>query len=154
MNEGNSTQRTYDILLVEDSEDDAVLTQYAFRGVPINYKLHVVGDGVEALAFLHKNSPHCDAPRPDMILLDLNMPRMDGRELLNELKRDDDLKSIPAVVLTTSSAESDVLNAYRSQATAYMTKPFGLDVFSQNIRSFVEFWFKEAVRLPSSAVLK
>jgi CheY-like chemotaxis protein len=146
MTTSNSALRTFDILLVEDSEDDAVLTQYAFRGVPIEYNLHVVGDGLEALAFLRND----DAPRPDMILLDLNMPRMDGRELLLELKRDDNFKSIPAVVLTTSSAESDVLNAYRSQAAAYMTKPFGLDVFSRNIRNFVEFWFTETVQLPPS----
>jgi two-component system, chemotaxis family, response regulator Rcp1 len=140
--------RKFEILLVEDSEDDAVLTQYAFRGVPVDLNLHVVGDGVEALEFLRNEGPHAEAPRPDIILLDLNMPRMDGRELLMELKHDENLKTIPAVVLSTSSAENDIVNAYRSHASAYMTKPFGLDVFSRNMRKFAEFWLTDAARLP------
>jgi chemotaxis family two-component system response regulator Rcp1 len=151
MYKSSSAQREFEILLVEDSEDDAVLTQYAFRGVPISYKLHIVGDGIEALAFLRKKESYSNAPRPDMILLDLNMPRMDGRELLNEIKRDEHLKAIPVVILTTSSADSDVLNAYQSHAAAFMTKPFGLDVFSRNIRRFVDFWLSDTARLPSSA---
>jgi CheY-like chemotaxis protein len=140
--------RKFEVLLVEDSEDDAVLTRYAFRSVPNPLNLHVVSDGVEALEFLRQQGPHATAPRPDIILLDLNMPRMDGRELLAELKRDENLRTIPAVVLTTSSAESDVIAAYRSHAAAFMTKPFGLDVFSNMIEKFAAFWLNDAARLP------
>lgn len=153
MNQNSSAQREFNILLVEDSEDDAVLTQYAFRGVPVRYKLHIVGDGIEALEFLRKQGSYSDTPRPDMILLDLNMPRMDGREFLHEIKHDEHLKAIPVVILTTSSADSDVMNAYQSHAAAYMTKPFGLDVFSRNIRRFVDFWLSDTARLPSSAAM-
>jgi two-component system, chemotaxis family, response regulator Rcp1 len=152
MNQSIIAQRVFDILLVEDSEDDVVLTQYAFKDVPIAYKLHVVGDGMEALAFLRQESPYDDAPRPDIMLLDLNMPRMDGRELLAEVKSDDKLKTIPAIILTTSSAETDVVSAYRSFAAAYMTKPFGLDVYRQNMRRFVDFWLTDTARLPTTAV--
>jgi two-component system response regulator len=149
MNTSSSAPRTFDVLLVEDSEDDAVLAQYAFRRVPVQLNLHLVTDGEEALEFLQKRGAHTAAPRPDIILLDLNMPRMDGRELLSKLKDDEDLKAIPAVVLTTSSAESDIVSAYRSHAAAYMTKPFGLDVFSRMMEKFVDFWLKDTARLPA-----
>jgi two-component system, chemotaxis family, response regulator Rcp1 len=141
--------RAFEILLVEDREEDAELARYAFRGVPVAFNLHVVSDGFEALDFVRQKAPYKSALRPDIILLDLNMPGMDGRELLAELKRDDDLKSIPAIVLTTSSAPEDVCYAYRTQAAAFITKPFELVRFSQIIRSFADIFLSGDAQLPS-----
>lgn len=141
--------RPYEILLVEDREEDVEIAKYAFRGVTVPYELNVVGDGLAALEYLRNESPYEKALRPDIILLDLNMPVMDGRELLAALKRDDALKSIPAVVLTTSSAPEDVAYAYRAQAAAFITKPYELVRFSQIIRSFTNFFLADEIQLPS-----
>src|SRR5438067_71755 len=118
-----------DILLVEDSPTDSLLTRRALADAKLVNRLHIVEDGVKALAFLRKQEPYADAPRPDLILLDLNMPRMDGREVLAEIKSDEDLKIIPVIVLTTSSAEEDVLKSYKLHANCYITKPVGFGAF-------------------------
>jgi two-component system, chemotaxis family, response regulator Rcp1 len=149
MKTATSATRPFEILLVEDREEDAELARYAFRGVQVAFKLHVTTDGVDALDFLRKKAPYENKPRPDVIFLDLNMPGMDGRELLAELKRDDNLKAIPAIVLTTSSAPDDVQFAFRTQAAGYITKPYELERFSQVIKDFADFWLSSDVRLPS-----
>jgi CheY-like chemotaxis protein len=110
-------------------------------------KLHVVDNGVDAIAFLHREGPFASAPRPDLILLDLNLPRMDGREVLREIKADDDLKIIPVVVLTSSDAEEDILKSYNLHASCYITKPVEFDKFLKVVRSIREFWFA-VVTLP------
>lgn len=138
-----------EVLLVDDSSGDVRLTREAFRGVGAIH-LHVASDGVDAMAFLLQQSPHEDAPRPDLILLDLNLPRMDGREVLARIKGDDDLKSIPTVILTTSNADADIIRSYESQANAYLTKPVLLDVFIGMVESINDFWLVKA-RLPSRA---
>ncbi len=115
------------VLLVEDSPGDVRLTQEAFRDANPSIQLHVAPDGVEALAFLHHHGAYVDAPRPDLILLDLNLPKMDGREVLSHIKNNDDLKTIPTVILTTSDAEADIAKSYQLQANCYLTKPAQLD---------------------------
>ena len=136
-----------DILLVEDSPTDAFLTQHALSKARLVNRVHTVKDGVEAIAFLRKQAPYADAPRPHLILLDLNLPRMDGREVLAEIKADDDLKIIPVIVLTTSDAEEDILTSYRLHANAYITKPVGFDAFADAVASIENFWFA-VVTLP------
>ena len=140
--------KTVEILLVEDNPGDARLTQEAIREAQSHNHLNWVIDGVEALTFLRKEGPHRQAPRPDLILLDLNLPRKDGRELLAEIKRDDQLKRIPVIVLTTSEAEEDISRAYRLKANCYITKPPQLDQLVRIIKSIEEFWFRVA-RLPA-----
>ena len=149
MNEKGSSPRRFDILLVEDNDDDVLLTRHAFKKLPVAMEFHVARDGVEALQRLRREPPYADAPLPDIILLDLNMPRMDGRQLLAEVKRDERLKAIPTVVLTTSAAEDDVYNAYRSHAAAYMTKPIELGEFARRTQCFVNFWLSGVAVLPS-----
>ncbi|MBU0608181.1 MAG: response regulator [Armatimonadetes bacterium] len=129
------------ILLVEDSPGDVRLTMEALREGKICNNLFVVRDGVEALEFLRQQGEHAQAPRPDLILLDLNLPRMDGRELLAEIKSDAALQQIPVVILTTSKAEQDILRAYSLHANAYVTKPVGLDQFAEVIDAIEDFWF-------------
>ncbi|MCY2996198.1 MAG: response regulator [Planctomycetota bacterium] len=136
-----------DILLVEDNEGDARLAKEAMRDSKIRNKLHHVFDGEEALDFLRRKGPYAQSPRPDLILLDLNLPRKDGREVLAEIKSDADLKCIPVVVLTVSSAEEDVLKSYNLHANCYITKPIDLDQFLKVIRSIEDFWLT-IVRLP------
>lgn len=136
-----------EILLVEDNPGDVRLTLEALKEGRIKNTLHVVSDGVEALAFLRREGEYADAACPDLILLDLNMPRKDGREVLAEIKNDPQLKSIPVVVLTTSEAERDVLEAYELHANCYITKPVDLDQFLAVIRSVGNFWV-EIVKLP------
>ena len=137
------------ILLVDDSSDDVLLTRRALKKGKVLNQLSVVEDGVEAIDFLQRNGEYSDAPRPDIILLDLNMPRKDGREVLSEIKADDELKQIPVVVLTTSEAERDVLESSSLHANAFVTKPVDLDQFMQVIQTLEEFWFN-IVKLPRS----
>jgi chemotaxis family two-component system response regulator Rcp1 len=143
---GNSLE----VLLVEDSPGDVRLTQEAFREANGAIRLHVACDGVEAMAFLRKQGPHANAPRPNLILLDLNLPKMDGREVLAHIKEDADLKTIPTVILTTSEAEADILISYKLQANCYLSKPVQLDEFEAIVRSINDFWLTK-VRLPMQA---
>jgi two-component system, chemotaxis family, response regulator Rcp1 len=139
--------RRVEILLVEDNAGDVELAQEGLRECKINNNLHVVGDGLEASAFLHRRGPYASRPRPDIIILDLNLPKRDGRDLLREIKEDDDLKQIPVVILTTSSAEEDILRTYSLHANCYVTKPLGIDQFLEVVRSIEDFWFT-IVKLP------
>ena len=136
-----------EILLVEDNPGDARLTIEAMREAKVRNRMHVVEDGVEAMEFLRRQGRFGDAPRPDLILLDLNLPRKDGREVLAEVKADSDLKRIPVVVLTTSRAEEDVLRAYDLHANCYVTKPVDLAQFMKIVSQIDEFWVK-VVTLP------
>ena len=136
-----------ELLLVEDSEPDVRLTIEALREAKVKNRLWVVEDGVEALAFLRREGRHADAPRPDLILLDLNLPRKDGRQVLKEVKSDDSLKRIPVVVLTTSKSEEDVLRAYNLHANCYITKPVDFARFMDVVKSIENFWLT-VVRLP------
>jgi chemotaxis family two-component system response regulator Rcp1 len=139
-----------EVLLVEDSPGDVRLTQEAFREANISIRLHVAPDGVEAMAFLRKEGLHAQAPRPDIILLDLNLPKMDGREVLAQIKEDSDLRTIPTVILTTSDAEVDILKSYQLQANCYLSKPVQLDAFESIVRSINDFWLTK-VKLPQQA---
>jgi chemotaxis family two-component system response regulator Rcp1 len=136
-----------EVLLVEDSPGDVRLTREAFRDANRNIRLHVAADGVEAMAFLKRDGPHAAAPRPDLILLDLNLPKMDGREVLAHIKADDDLKAIPTVILTTSDAEADIVNSYQLLANCYLSKPVQLDEFERLVKSINDFWITKA-KLP------
>ncbi len=135
------------ILLVEDNPGDVLLTREAFKEGHYFPKLSVVEDGEEAIQFLRRRGAYTGAQRPDLILLDLNLPRKDGRELLAEVKEDADLRQIPIIVLTTSDAEQDVRRAYKLHANCYLTKPLEMETFIRKIRSIEEFWFS-VVRLP------
>ena len=137
------------VLLIEDNPGDVRLTHEAFREANTAIQLHVASDGVEALAFLTRTGAHADAPRPDLILLDLNMPRMDGREVLGELKADADLRTIPVVVLTTSTARSDIESSYSLHANCYVVKPLDFDQFARTVRAIEDFWFSGVVKLPT-----
>src|SRR5688572_20296693 len=139
--------RPLEILMVEDSSADVRLTREAFKEAKILNRLSVVKDGVEGMAFLRRQGLYADAPRPDLVLLDLNLPRKDGREVLAEVKADPDLRRIPVVVLTTSSAEEDVLRSYDLHANAYITKPVDFARFVDVVRQVDEFFFT-VVRLP------
>jgi two-component system, chemotaxis family, response regulator Rcp1 len=136
-----------EILLVEDNPADARLTELALRDGKIRIKLSIARDGVEALAFLRKEGIHAQARSPDFILLDLNLPKKDGREVLREIKSDALIKHIPVAILTTSDSEIDILYAYRMQANCYMVKPLELDRFVEMMNSIKRFWF-ETARLP------
>ena len=136
-----------DVLLVEDNPGDVRLTPEAFREANASIRLHVASDGVEAMAFVRQEGPHAAAPRPDLILLDLNLPKMDGREVLAQIKRDDHLKTIPTIILTTSGAQADILRSYQLHANAYVSKPLQLDTFQSLVSSINEFWLTKA-RLP------
>jgi CheY-like chemotaxis protein len=136
-----------EILLVEDNEGDARLAKVAMRNSKFRNNLHHVEDGVEALAFLRREGKYADAHLPDLILLDLNMPRMDGRAVLEEIKNDDNLKCIPVVILTTSNDEQDVLKSYKLHANCYITKPIDLNQFMKVIQSIEDFWLT-IVKLP------
>jgi two-component system, chemotaxis family, response regulator Rcp1 len=135
------------ILLVEDNPADAELVEEAFRDCPFPYRLHFAEDGVVALQFLRRQGRFAAAPRPDMILLDLNLPKKDGREVLQELKADPILQTIPVIVLTTSDDDADVHRAYGLHANCYLTKPVDLDDFLHKVRSIENFWLT-MVRLP------
>ncbi len=132
--------RPVQILLVEDNPADARLTQEAIRDTEFRYQLHLAEDGEEAMEFLHQEGEFADVPRPDLILLDLNLPGMDGREVLAEIKSDDNLGSIPVVVLTTSTAQQDLLYSYGLRANSYVNKPIDRDRFNDMIKSVMEYW--------------
>jgi chemotaxis family two-component system response regulator Rcp1 len=135
------------VLLVEDSPGDVRLTQEAFRDADSSIDLRVTTDGVEAMAFLRRERNYASAPRPDFILLDLNLPKMDGREVLAHIKEDDDLKTIPTVILTTSDAQADILTSYQLQANCYLSKPVQLEEFEGLVKSINDFWLTK-VKLP------
>jgi chemotaxis family two-component system response regulator Rcp1 len=136
------------VLLVEDSPGDIRLTQEALKDAKIHINLHVVRDGEQAMSFLMREGEHANAPRPDLILLDLNLPKKDGREVLQEIKESPTLKIIPVVILTTSAAEADILRSYLLHANCYITKPVSLDGFLTVVKSIEDFWMS-VVRLPS-----
>ena len=135
------------MLLVEDNPGDARLTLEGLRGATIRSNLSVVEDGVEAMAFLRRIGNYADAHKPDLILLDINLPRMDGREVLSEIKTDQDLRRIPVVILTTSDAEEDIVEMYNLHANCYLTKPLDLEQFLEVVRSIEHFWLN-VVKLP------
>jgi len=136
-----------EVLLVEDDPGDVLMTKEAFNEHKVRNRLNVVSDGAEALAYLRREGPYADAVRPDLVLLDLNLPRRDGREVLAEIKNDESLHQIPVVVLTTSEAEEDILCSYQLHANAYVTKPVDFDRFINVIRQIDEF-FVTVVKLP------
>jgi CheY-like chemotaxis protein len=139
--------RSVEILLVEDNPGDVRLMVEALKETRVPSRLHLAEDGVQAMSFLRRRGSHASAPRPDLVLLDLNLPKKDGREVLAEIKDDAQLRSIPVVVLTTSQAESDVLKSYQLHANCYISKPVGLENFIRVIQSIEGFWL-ETVRLP------
>ena len=136
-----------EVLLVEDSPGDVRLMREALQGVNAAVRLHVASDGVEAVAFLNQQGAYAMSPRPDIILLDLNLPRMDGRQVLTHIKQDANLKLIPTVILTTSDDNADIHQSYQHQANCYLTKPVGFEAFEALIRSVNDFWLR-SVRLP------
>ena len=136
-----------DVLLVEDCPGDVRLTQEAFRDANESVRLHVASDGVEAMAFLRREAKHRDAPLPDLVLLDLNLPRMDGLEVLAQIKGDPFLRVIPTVILTTSDSSTDISNSYQMRANCYLTKPVHFDAFASLVRSINDFWLTKA-KLP------
>ena len=137
---GIERARNVRILLVEDSPSDVAMTRAALSEGPVANELSVVSDGEEAIAFVRKQGAYTDADRPDLILLDLNLPRKDGREVLAELKEDPDLKAIPVIVLTTSTAEGDIDRCYQTHANSYVVKPVGIDAFLDAVRGIEDFW--------------
>jgi two-component system, chemotaxis family, response regulator Rcp1 len=140
---------TWQILLVEDSPGDVRLTREALRETIDALQIHVVIDGVEAIQFLKREDDYVNAPRPDIILLDLNLPKMDGREVLNLIKSDDNWKSIPTIILTTSDAETDIARCYQLHANTYLCKPVLFEAFERLVKSVTQYWLTEA-KLPKS----
>ena len=140
-------QREIEVLLVEDDPGDVLMTREAFQDYKVHNQLHVVNDGEQAMAFLRQEGEYAGRPRPDLVLLDLNLPRLDGRQVLHAIKSDPELSSIPVVVLTTSEAEDDVLRSYSLHANAYVTKPVDFDRFIEVVRKIDDF-FVSVVRLP------
>jgi two-component system, chemotaxis family, response regulator Rcp1 len=138
-----------EVLLVEDSPGDVRLTQEAFRDANTAIHLNVAVDGVDAMAFLRREGMYVHAPRPDLILLDLNLPQMDGREVLAHIKGDSKLQTIPTVILTTSDAEADIARSYKLHANCYLTKPVQLDAFEALVKSINDFWLTK-VKLPQA----
>ena len=139
--------KVVEILLIEDNIGDARLAQEALRDAKVRNRLHWASDGIEGLAFLRREGKHASAPRPDLVLLDLNLPRKDGREVLSEIKSDQKLKCIPVVILTTSQAEEDILRAYHLNANCYISKPVDLDQFMKVVKTIEDFWLT-IVKLP------
>ena len=140
MSKIGSLGRSAQVLLVEDNPDDVNLTKLAFDTIDVAHDLHVTRDGYEAMAFLRREGGFADAPHPDLILLDLNMPGKDGRATLKEIKEDSNLRRIPVVVLTTSDAATDTLLAYNYHANAYLTKPTDLNEWDEMVQAFASFW--------------
>ena len=145
-----SSASPIEVLLVEDSPGDVRLTKEAFKDAKVHINLHVASDGAEAMTFLGREGKYATAPRPDLILLDLNLPKKDGREVLEEIKENRSLKSIPVVVLTTSASEEDILRSYLLHANCYITKPVDLDGFLEVVKSIDSFWLS-IVKLPHEA---
>jgi len=143
-----TTSKPIEILLVEDNLGDVRLTREALNESKVRNSMGVVGDGLEAIAYLRRETPYGNAVRPDLILLDLNLPRMNGFEVLDAIKEDQELKRIPVVILTTSQAEQDILQSYNLHANAYVTKPVDLEQFIRVIKSIEGFWL-EIVRFPN-----
>jgi CheY-like chemotaxis protein len=141
--------RLLHILLVEDSPEDVLLTREAFKDAKVANEIHVVEDGEAAMAFMHREGDYADAPRPDLVLLDLNLPRKDGREVLAEIKDDADLRHIPVVVLTTSASDVDVMRAYEHHVNSYIRKPVDLDQFLSAVRTIDDYWLG-VVALPTA----
>jgi two-component system, chemotaxis family, response regulator Rcp1 len=139
-----------EVLLVEDSPGDVRLTREAFKDARVHINMHVASDGTEAMAFLRREDGHLNAPRPDLILLDLNLPKKDGREVLEEIKKSPKLKSIPVVILTTSASDADILRSYLLHANCYITKPVDLKGFLNVVKSIDNFWLS-VVKLPREA---
>jgi chemotaxis family two-component system response regulator Rcp1 len=133
-----------DVLLVEDSAAEARLAREALSEIQFPVRLHIASDGVQAMDFLRRNAPYQDAPRPQLVLLDLNLPRKDGREVLRDIKADDDLRRIPVVILTTSQAQSDIIRAYELHANCYIQKPLELDGFIEIVTSIHRYWLQMA----------
>jgi two-component system, chemotaxis family, response regulator Rcp1 len=146
----NGINKVLEVLLVEDSPGDVRLTREAFHDANGSVRLHVASDGVEAVAFLKGEGTHAHAPRPDLILLDLNLPKMDGREVLAFIKGHASLATIPTVILTTSDAEADILMSYELKANAYLSKPVELDAFETLVKSISDFWLTK-VKLPPTS---
>jgi two-component system response regulator len=142
--------KNIEILLVEDSQSDVIITREAFKEAKLLNTLHVVNDGVQALEFLRQQGIYASAPRPDLILLDLNLPRKNGREILAEVKEDPKFRTIPIVILTTSSADEDIVKAYALHANCYVVKPIGFDNFLKAVQSIQSFWFS-VVALPAES---
>jgi len=142
--------RPIEILLVEDSPSDVLITREAFEEAKLLNEIHVAEDGVQALEFLRRQGIYATAPRPDLILLDLNLPRKNGREVLAEIKNDPDLKAIPVIILTTSGADEDILNAYDLHANCYVVKPVGFENFLKAVQSIRNFWFSVVALPPES----
>jgi CheY-like chemotaxis protein len=138
-------RKSINVLLVEDSPGDVRLTREAFREANPSVNLHVATDGVDAMAFLRREGAHAEQPRPDFILLDLNLPRMDGREVLALIKADPSLRTIPTIILTTSEADADVLKSYELNANAYLRKPVTLEKFEALVRSINDFWMTKVL---------
>jgi len=149
VNRSHKNPRLVEILLVEDSPPDARLVEEILRGGPVPKNVRIAGDGDEALSFLRREGEFLDAPRPSLVILDLNLPGRDGRDVLREIKNDPKLRCIPVVVLTTSGAPTDVHHAYDLQANAYIVKPVGLDAFTEAIQALERFWLSSA-QLPGS----
>jgi len=145
--DAQSFGRPIEILLVEDNEGDVRLTKEALKENKVRNNLNVVGDGASAMDFLHRRGKHAQAPHPDLILLDLNLPKKDGREVLAEIKSDEHLKRIPVVILTTSKAEEDIIKSYNLHANCYVTKPVGFEEFVVVVKSVENFWLT-IVKLP------
>ncbi|MEZ5583743.1 MAG: response regulator [Candidatus Competibacteraceae bacterium] len=144
-----TSHRPIEILLIEDNPGDVLLTREGLEEAKVRNNLYVVRDGIEALDFLHRQGTYANAERPDLILLDLNLPRKDGREVLQDIKHDPQLRSIPVVVLTTSESDEDILRSYELHANCYITKPIDMAGFIQVVKSIDDFWFT-VVRLPSA----
>lgn len=143
--------RIAEILLVDDNEDDVYLTRRAFKGVRMPVKLHHVDNGAKCLAFLRKEPPYADAPTPDLVLLDVNMPVMDGHEVLEEINGDDSLRHIAVVVLTTSAEETDIAAMYDLRCNSYVTKPVDFEKFQQMVRQLTDYWLDLVVLPPRGA---
>jgi two-component system, chemotaxis family, response regulator Rcp1 len=146
------TRPSFDILLVEDNPSDVELVQEALAAWKTPARLSVVDDGDKAMRFLHRTGPYADAPVPQLILLDLNLPKKDGVEVLREVKSDENLSMIPLIVLTTSDSENDVKRAYRLHANCYLTKPLEIDAFIEKVRAIEQFWLAHA-RLPQGSTV-